>query len=257
MSGPGDVSVRSVERAVAILDYLARSERPAPLRELSEAIHAPKSTTLNIARTLAARRLLRFDVATKAYGLGGRLGEFAPLAHQDPDICAVARPYLERLSRETGEGAFLSVREGDQIVYVDKVESTQPIRYAASVGGRRPLHCTSAGKVALAMSPPGALDRYLERGLTRHTPSTVTDAAVLRREIARVRHCGYAEALGEYVPDLVGIAAPVVGPAGELVAVVTVAGPAFRVRGHRREMRAMVTGTARKISLAYARAARC
>lgn len=246
------MNVRSVDRAVAILEYLAGSDRPAQLRELSEAIDAPKSTTLNIARTLATRRLLSFDDATKAYQLGPRLGQFATRAPHGPDLRRVARPHLERLARDTGEGAFLSVLEGDEVVYIERVESAQPIRYAAPVGGRRPLHCTSAGKIALAMSPAGLVERYVEHGLVRQTRSTITDAAELARQLARARQRGWADARDESVVGLTGIAAPIVGPSGALVAMLTVAGPTFRMRGQQRAVQVAVCAAARAISLDYA-----
>jgi DNA-binding IclR family transcriptional regulator len=249
------MTVRSVERAVAILEYLSRAEAPAPLHELSTAIRAPKSTTLTIARTLAARRLLRFDEARKAYELGPRLGEFASRRPGAIDVRPVARPHLERLARDTGESAYLSVVEDAQVVYVDRVESAQPIRYAAPVGGRRPLHATSAGKLALAMAPVGFVDRYLRHGLARHTASTITDVGVLRRQLARTRRRGWAEARDESVPGLTGFAAPVRDASAGLVAMVTVAGPTFRMRAARRAMREAVCAAARAISLEYEHAA--
>lgn len=250
------MTVRSVERAVAILEYLARAEGPACLHEISAAIRAPKSTTLNIARTLAARRLLRFDDASKAYRLGARLGEFASRAVAAPDLRPVARPHLERLAHDTGEGAFLSVVEDRQVVYVDRVESAQPIRYAAPVGGRRPLHSTSAGKLALALAPAELVDRYVDGGLTRHTASTITDPIELRRQLARTRQRGWAEARDESMPGLMGFAAPILDAAGALVAMVTVAGPTFRMRAEPRAMREAVCAAAKAISLDYTRAVR-
>jgi DNA-binding IclR family transcriptional regulator len=249
------MTVRSVERAVAVLEFLAHSERPALLHEISGAIRAPKSTALNIVRTLAGTRALNVDPLTKAYSLGPLLGELSGHARQHAEVRALARPYLERLSRDTGEGAFLSVLEGDEIVYIDKVESTQAIRYAAPVGGRRPLHCTSAGKVALALSSPRFVDRYVRRGLTEYTPSTMTDAAGLRSQLARVGRRGYAEARSEYVPGLMGIAAPVLGASGALAGVVTVAGPAFRMRSHQREIREALMRATKQLSLDYVRSA--
>ena len=248
------MTVRSVARAVAILESLARQERPVQLRDLSEAIRAPKSTTLNIARTLAAGHFLSFDDASKAYQLGARLGQFASRATGVTDVRGVARPHLESLARATGEGAFLSIVEGDEVVYVDRVESVQPIRYAAPVGGRRALHTTSAGKVALAMAGPEFFERYVRAGLAGPTASTITDAAKLAAEVARARQRGWAVARDESVVGLMGIAAPIVDAAGDLVAIVTVAGPTFRMRGQPRAMREAVCAAATAISKDYARA---
>jgi DNA-binding IclR family transcriptional regulator len=242
------MSVRSVERAVAILEYVSRQGRPVPLRDLSEAIRAPKSTTLSIARTLTARHLLAFDDARKAYQLGARLGELASRPRGGIDVRLVARPHLESLARVTGEGAFLSVVEGNEVVYVDRVESAQPIRYAAPVGGRRALHTTSAGKVALAMAGAEFFERYVRAGLARSTASTITDPAKLAREVARVRQRGWAQARDESVVGLMGCAAPVVDAVRGLIAIVTVAGPTFRMQARPRAMREAVCAAANAIS---------
>jgi IclR family transcriptional regulator, acetate operon repressor len=242
------MNVRSVQRAVAVLEFLAGTERPAALHEISAAIRTPKSTALNIVRTLAATRLLEVDHATKAYRLGSRLGELASRMRRDPDLRALARPHLERLASETGESAFLSVVDGAEIVYVDKVDSRQDIRFAAQVGSRRPLHASAAGKLALATLPPPLLERYLRNGLGRHTRSTITDRRTLLHQIARVRGRGYAEAHGEYVEGVDGIAAPVPGATGELLAIVTIAGPSFRMRDHRPELRRAVRDAAARIA---------
>lgn len=252
---PG-ASVRSIERAVAVLEFLARRERPVLLHEISAAIGAPKSTALNILRTLATRRLVNVDGVTRAYTLGPWLGDIASRVRASPEIRAIARPHLERLARDTGEGAFLSVLEGDSVVYIEKAESPQDIRYSARLGARRPLHSTAAGKAALATFPADFVDRYVAAGLAPHTSATVTDADQLRRELALIRRRGYAESHGEYTAGVFGIAAPVVGAADELVAIVTVGGPLFRARGRQRGLRAALLDAARQISLEYVRATR-
>jgi DNA-binding IclR family transcriptional regulator len=241
------MTVRSVERAVAVVEFVARNERPAPLHAISDAIDAPKSTALNILRTLAGKGLLAVGEA-KTYTLGPRLAELAGRAHAYTDIRALARPHLEHLARRTGEAVFLSIVDGDEIVYIDAVESTHPIRYAADVGSRRPLHCTSAGKVALALSPADVVERYIAKGLARYTAATITDPARLRAQLRRIRARGYGDARGERVPSLFGVAGPVVDPSGQLVAAVTVAGPAFRIRGHEREISGPLRDTVTAIS---------
>ncbi len=241
------MTVRSVERAVAVVEFVARNERPAPLHAISDAIDAPKSTALSILRTLTGMGWLAVDDA-KTYTLGPRLAELAGRAHAYTDTRALARPYLESLAQRTGEAVFLSIVDGDEIVYIDAVESTHPIRYAAEVGSRRPLHCTSAGKVALAMSSADFVDRYIARGLARYSAATITDAARLRAQLRRIRARGYGDARGERVPSLFGVAAAVMDASRRLVAVVTVAGPAFRIRGHEREISGPVRETVAAIS---------
>lgn len=86
----------------------------------------------------------------------------------------MARPFLLDLARVTGETVFLSVVEREEVLYIDKVDSTQAIRYIADIGTRRPLHCTSVGKLYLALLPEReALEVALRHGLARFAPATI------------------------------------------------------------------------------------
>jgi DNA-binding IclR family transcriptional regulator len=224
-------AVRSVGRAVDILHALAVAKGPMTLSQLSDAIHAPRSTTLLIARTLAARRILDFDRERKSYGLGLALAELGARVHEGLELRTIAKPYLERLADRTRETVYLSVVDGDEVLLIEKIDSRQPLRYNAQVGTRRPLHSTSPGKLALAMMPESHVEAYIQRsGLPRFTERTLTDPDRLRREIARIRRRGYSLSDGEMIADLMGIAAPIVGAAGEYVGAVNVSGPATRLR---------------------------
>jgi DNA-binding IclR family transcriptional regulator len=242
--------VRSVERAVAVLEFLARHGRPASLGEIRAAIRTPKSTALNIMRTLVAKNMLALDAATKRYRIGSHILALASQSAQQYDVRAMARPYLERIARATEEGVFLSTLDDLEIVYVDKIDSTQPVRFTANIGTRRPLHCTSAGKIALAVSPPALLARYLrEVGLPRYTATTIQSTERLHDELNSIRARGYAVSLSEYTPGLIAVAAPVTDAAGRFLAAVTVAGPAFRMRRRMRSIRETLLSATRALTV--------
>jgi DNA-binding IclR family transcriptional regulator len=232
--------VRSVDRAIDVLEHVARSPAPMTLARLAHALRAPKSTTLNIVRTLVARRLLEFDPAAKSYRSGYLLAALASGNRHGIDLGSIAKPHLERLALETQEAVFLAVLEGNEIIFIEKVESSQPIRYIAQIGTRRPLHCTAGGKLCLALQTGARIEQYIrEVGLPRYTANTITTPAALRKELEGIRQRGYSVSNGEFIEDLMGIAVPIVHPdSHEPVAAIVVAGPAFRLRKRARQVTA-------------------
>lgn len=230
--------VRSVDRAFDLLEMIVRAGRSMTLGEIVRALELPKSTALNIIRTLVRRGLLEHDEA-KAYRPGSGLSDLAGKGSDTVDLARVARPHLEALARATRETVLLAVLDGDATRFIDKIDSSEPIQYVAAVGTRRPLHCTSGGKMSLAMQPVEAWDDYIRRiGLARHTPRTITRPAELRAELRLIRDRGYAVSNGELIPDLLGLSAPVVdGEGGGFLGAIVISGPAFRMR---RNLRASV-----------------
>ena len=243
-------TVRSVDRAIDALEAVARSAVPLTLGQLAEMLEAPKSTTLNIARTLARRRLLDFDGASKTYRIGYLLAGLASAVPQGRDLRSLAKPYLERLALDTREAVYLGVLEGDEFVFIEKIESSQPIRYIAQVGTRRPLHCTAGGKMCLSMQSDTYVQRYVaEIGLEKYTAHTITTPAALRRNLQQIRRRGYAVSNGEFLEDLTGLSVPILRhgtqPSGGAL---VVAGPSFRVGKRARNILALMKKTAAAVA---------
>ena len=119
---------------------------------------------------------------------------------------------------------------GDSVVYVDQITGTRAIVSVSWVGRRTPLHCTSNGKVLLAFSTEAERERLLRAPLTKLTPRTITDVRKLRAQLEEIRVRGYAQTMEELEEGLNAVAAPVRGMSGELVAALSVSGPAFRMR---------------------------
>ena len=241
---------RAANRVVDILELLARSHDGLPLREVSAELEAPKSSLLPLLRALTSRGYLVQGRAGD-YRLGLRalaLGTGSAAARGLPDV---ARPALLELARRTGETVFLGALTADglAVVYVDKVESEQLIRYAAGVGDRRPLHATSSGKAILAFLPPERRDEILRAlPLTRHTDRTLTSVAALRAALEEVRRAGVAVSIDELVRGASGVAAPVFDRTGQVAGACTIGGPTDRVRRQQRPFAAEVKATARAIS---------
>jgi DNA-binding IclR family transcriptional regulator len=246
----GPATHRAANRVVDILELLARTGDALPLREVSAQLEAPKSSLLPLLRALTARGYLE-RARTGDYRLGARALALGGRARAERRVSEVARAPLLELMRRTGETVFLGALAADAtaVVYVDKVESEQIIRYAAGVGDRRPLHATSSGKALLAGLPPDERERILRAlPLGRHTERTVTSLPALRATLDEIRRAGVCISLDELVRGASGVAAPIFDGAGRVVAVCTVAGPTDRVRPRVRLLATEVKRTARAIS---------
>ena len=127
----------------------------------------------------------------------------------------------------------LAVLDGDEAVNVEQIDGPHIVRDSNWVGRRTPLHCVANGKVLLAWQSPTFVERILSQPLMHFTIHTITDPKVLREELAHVRTYGYATALGEIEDGLNAIAAPVRAASGEIVAAISVSGPAYRVTADR------------------------
>src|ERR687887_2441788 len=226
--------VAAVERAIAVLDELAREAREFGTNELARRIDVNPSTASRLLATLESARLVERVPPGGRYRLGLRLLELGNAALARLDVRALARPELERLVDETGETATLSVPGERDAVTVDFVLSASSVQSVARLGRPSVAHATAAGKVLLGFGdipPPGA-------PLQRFTPRTLTDPVKLAAEVERVRAQGWAEAAGERERDLNALAAPVFGADGRLTAILGLQGPEGRF--HRRARRAAV-----------------
>ena len=130
----------------------------------------------------------------------------------------------------TGSAVLSGVVSGDAVVYIDQVTGTQSIVAVSWVGRRTPVHCASNGKVLLAFMDEPERERLLSVPLERATKSTVVDPAKLRVQLAEVRARGYATTMEELEEGLNAVAAPIRRADGQVVAALSVSGPAFRMR---------------------------
>lgn len=241
---------RAANRVVDILELVAASRDGLALRDVSAQLEAPKSSLLPLLRALTARGYLAQGPSGE-YRLGPSVLELGTGSSAQRDLAGLARPALVELMRRTGETVFLGTLAGDglSVVYVDKVESEQIIRYAAGVGDRRPLHATSSGKAILAFLPAEQREAILRAlPLARHTERTVTSLPALRQSLDEIRQTGVCISLDEMVRGAAGVAAPIFDRSARVAGVCTIAGPTDRVRPRVRQLTAEVRRTARAIS---------
>jgi IclR family acetate operon transcriptional repressor len=215
-----------VDRALDVLEALARRPGPTGVSELAATTGLPFGTAHRLLRALVARGYARQD-ADRRYALGAALLRLGEAAHRT--LAAGARPHLASLVELSGETANLAVREGDRVVYLAQVPSPRTLRMFAEVGRAVHAHSTAVGKVLLAALPAEEVAGILARqGLPRRTDTTITDEGALRSELDRVRAAGYALDDGEEETGVRCLAVPV-SDGGAVVAAVSVSGPADRL----------------------------
>jgi DNA-binding IclR family transcriptional regulator len=143
-------------------------------------------------------------------------------------LISVARPYLADLVAELGEDAGLGLPDGNEILYVDQVESDNPVQVRDWTGTRAPMHAVPSGLVLLAEWPEDALDAYLAGELIALTRRTLTDPPRLRKRLLEARRAGYAWGLEEFAEGIDSVAAPVRDGRGNAIAAIHVHGPSYR-----------------------------
>jgi len=248
----GRLGPRAADRTLEILDLLARRQAPLALGEIGRLLGIPKASLSDLLKPLVARTYLRRDERGH-FTVGPATVALARAVLFSGELVHLARPYLEQLSRASGETALIaSLDEASMVsVYMEMVEADSPIRYTVPVGLRRELHATSVGKVLLAHLPPRRLERFLaERRLEPFTARTTVDADALARELTAVRRDGFATTEDERTAGASGVAAPILDAQGRCIAGLVLAGPTSRVRPVRKRLIALVRETASEISTA-------
>ena len=241
---------RAVARVLDILETLSGLPGGASLTELSVALEAPKTSLLPLLRTLVSRGYAARSDSGR-YGIGPRWLEAGDRGAVAPDLVEAAHPVLQALTRETGETTFVAVLPPGHadLVYVDKVESPQRIRYSAELGERRPLYCTATGFGLFAFLEPVRREHLVHTlPLPRHTRRTTTSRDLLRRRLDAIRAAGVAVTVDEFVIGAGGAAAPVYARDGRLVAACAVTGPTARIQAGRRRFAEAVKRAAAEIS---------
>ncbi len=217
--------VQSLERAFAILDEVA--QRSAGVTAIAERVRLPKSTVARLLATLEeVDAVERFDGAR--FRIGPGVAALSSAASPERSLITIARPSLADLVAELGEDAGLGLPDGNEILYVDQIESDNPVQVRDWTGTRAPMHAVPSGLVLLAEWPDDALAAYIRGGLSALTPRTVTDPNELRKRLADVRRQGHAWGLQEFAEGIDSVAAPVRDGRGKAIAAIHVHGPAYR-----------------------------
>lgn len=227
---PPAMAIQVLERAFALLDVLARHTDPVPLKDLALATGLHPSTTHRILNDLTLGRYVDRP-EPGSYRLGMRLLELGNLVKARLDVRDAALPLMRELHKLTHQPINLSVRQGDEIVYIERTYSERSgMQVVRAVGGRAPLHLTSVGKLFLAADDPARIRAYATRtGLAGHTKSSITELPRLERELAQIRMRGVSRDEEELEIGVRCMAAGIHDDQGKLVAGLSISAPADRL----------------------------
>lgn len=239
----------TVAKTLGLLDIF-RTERTMTASEVARRAEMPLSTVFRLLNTLTTLRFLDYHKPTKTYRLGLKLLELGQLVSEQLDLPQLALPILSTLVEKSGETAHLSIRDGDEGVFVAKVEAPQSIRMHTPLGRRVPLHAGASMLSIFAFLPDHEIASYIERGkAVSLTSNTITDPDHLWKRVGETRHLGYAVSHGEQTPLAAGVGAPVYDHRNMVVAGLTISGPLHRMTPERTEVyAALITEMAAHLS---------
>jgi len=224
-------SIQVIERMMMLLDVLADHSDPVSLKDLSNATGLHPSTAHRILNDMVAKRFVD-RTEPGSYRLGMRLLELGNIVKSRLNVREAALPWMQALHRKTQQTVNLSVRQSDEIVYIDRAFSERSgMQVVRAIGGRAPLHLTSTGKLFLSVDDAKAVRAYATRtGLAGHNKNSITDLAKLERELSLVRARGYARDNEELELGVRCMAAGIRDDSGRLVAGLSISAPVDRLR---------------------------
>jgi IclR family acetate operon transcriptional repressor len=250
-AGNGDGGVRSLTRALSLLEDVARSAGGTTLGDLAKRSGLAPSTAHRLLKSLEKRRFVSHDAERGLWFIGVQAFITGAGFLRNRDVTATARPFMRQAMEESGESVNLAIRDGDETVYLSQVESRRMMRALAPIGGRGPLHASGVGKALLSgLDPEVAGD--VARGLDyrTYTEKTIRNGIALLDDIARSRSRGYAIDDEEHAVGLRCVAAPIFNEYGETIAAMSISGPVARIADTRlSELGALTRAAAADITL--------
>ncbi|GEP03891.1 IclR family transcriptional regulator [Methylobacterium oxalidis] len=218
-------------KAFSLLETIAAMDHAPTLAELTETANLPKPTLHRWLTMLEGAELVRRMPDGRRYELAARSTALAFAILSNNPGSTQRHQILQRVARDLGESCNLTVLQGSEVMYLDRVEAAAPLRVAFQKGSRVPAHCSASGKIFLAMMPPGKRSRLLGTlNLERHTANTLTDPEALDAELGRIRRQGYAFDDEEYLSGLFCIAVPILDRTGrDCLAALALQAPVVRL----------------------------
>lgn len=236
-----------VAAALRVLEEVIGAQ-PIGVSELARRTGIPKSNVQRALLTLADEGWIQMDpegskgwvqapkiLALASRGLGNSMRD-------------IARPVMQELLMLTNENVHLNVRQADNLVVLDKLESTHPVRVFDPLGTTVPLHASASGKAILAWAESTDIEDYISRMPEQFTAETIIEPEMLRQELKHIRELGYSFNRGEWRSEIRGIAAPILEPRGAPRFAISLSVPTHRFPDERvPEFSRLVMDAAQKI----------
>ncbi|MEK3936639.1 IclR family transcriptional regulator [Sporosarcina sp. FSL W7-1349] len=240
--------IRSIDRAIDILQAFSIEHTSLTTKEISELTKIPASTVYRILCTLENRGFVQFIEEKSAYQLGLRLMEFSYLLSSTLDLGKEAEELLNELHHKTKQTVVMAVKDGDEILYVYKKENHEGLKFSSHVGQRRPFLYGILGPMILAYLPQSYIDRIIETSNIQHTPYSIMDKEAWRTRLHEIKKRKIYVESNETNIGVTGVGAPIFDVSNEVIAAIGVLGPAIQIDNKLNEIMEITLETSKKIS---------
>lgn len=225
---PASVKVKSLYKAVKLLDYFLGDATELGVTELAERSGMLKSTVYNILATYEVCGIVERDSRTNKYRLGVKILELSNHLYRSSDIRQLLHPHMERVVELVGENMYLAKLYENEVIYMDAVFPKGVVSGRNMIGIRAKAYCTGIGKAMLAYEPDEVVDAVIASGLEAFTNETITDGNQLKENLAWIRSKGYAIDNMEHEYGIRCVAVPIRNYEGKVVAAWSLSGPSLR-----------------------------
>ncbi|CAN5439623.1 IclR family transcriptional regulator [soil metagenome] len=233
------MDVKQAANVLELIEFFAQHGRPATLAEIARQLSWPRSSAFNLVGTLTGRGYLYEPRAREGYYPSPKWSLLLDQIQRAAPVPAKLRGLMQTLWSQTGETIVLAGISGVHALFVDTLESSQPVRYTAPIGKQVPLHVTATGRALLSlMSDPDRASILRRAVFERYTSATLMSVQAVEDEIFRSKQRGWFEGLAEYTADLGGVAMPLQLPHRDLA--LLVGGPMFRIHPRREAIAAVM-----------------
>lgn len=238
-------------KGLTLLEALAEHPQGTGVSQIAREVGLPVSTVHRLLGNLVERGFVSFAPDSRRYYLGLKIFELSNQVSLARGLSEIALPAMRRLAETTGESVFMAVRDGTELVYIERVEGQGRIQIRGAIGSRGPLYCTAQGKAMLASLPESSREEILDKiDLVPRAPNTITDPVELRKELQRTRERGWAMADEENQEGIRAVGVALINNREWPVAAMSVAAPVFQVSLTRlEEFAPLLIDAAREIEL--------
>ncbi len=223
-----DVKVKSLYKAIKLLDYFTIENPERGISELAELSGMYKSSVHNTVTTFEKCGILQKNLKNNKYRLGLKILQLNYNLCTSDDLRQIMQPYMERASNFGKESVYLAVPSGTEIIYLNAHYPAGVTPGRSIVGIKAPMYCTGVGKAILAHLPEDILDEIAATGFVKYTSHTISDIVALKEELALIRQQGYALDNMEHEYGIKCVAVPIKNIRGEVVGGLSISGPSLR-----------------------------
>jgi len=221
---------KTLLKGLAVFELLGKSDNARGVSEISRALSLSKTATHRLLKTLVSARYVKKDEVVEGYRLTTKAWEIGSLALAKLDIKQLGASYLQKLVAQCNESVHIAVLDGNEVIYIDKIDSPHPLRTYSLVGGRAPAHCVATGKALLAQQSDEVI-ATIGASLIGYNKRTITTVSALQRELKQIRVKGYAINRAEWRDDIYSVGAPIFNAQRRCVAAMGISAPAIRIQG--------------------------